>query len=421
MRWLLGLVLVGCGASTTDSSTLETKIEVRGADSSPAARGEHVYTTPERIRREACADRSPCVVKSVREVGDGLVVLVQLGEAQELSVPGDKPLELTGLSSQDNRDQFEMLSYGRCIEFEYVRLSGPNLGERRKLGNVCNEGHGAAGMGEDTVTIADGRFTHETSGGSAWRWGSSTTIEVATTSIVSESWSGWWTNGENEQSAEWSWQSFSGKTSWSAPSCDPNRHGPTIEGEGTLLARIEADGFDQVWKTTALGDCATRLGPDQELAAVVVGDRLYVELRDDVYPTGKAVDTLEIWYATDAPSWDDPCAEVEEPEGTTLRILDGKTAALGAAAGPLHVERSAAPVDSVALRIAIDLPPKLEALTLVYRDIDAASGVAKVTQSSELDPMSNASLGAIRTIQSDLYAHCESKGGRLDRVMTWKP
>jgi len=39
-----------------------------------------------------------------------------------------------------------------------------------KLLEACNDGYGAAGVGEEDVSVGENRFVHERSGGSSWRW-----------------------------------------------------------------------------------------------------------------------------------------------------------------------------------------------------------------------------------------------------------
>ena len=44
---------------------------------------------------------------------------------------------------------------------------------------LCNDGYGAAGVGEDEITIGDNRFTHFQAGGSNDRWETTETIRLS--------------------------------------------------------------------------------------------------------------------------------------------------------------------------------------------------------------------------------------------------
>ncbi len=50
---------------------------------------------------------------------------------------------------------------------------------------LCNDGYGAAGVGEDTVTFANNRMTHDQNGGSAWRWSNTTVYSLSPFRAVS--------------------------------------------------------------------------------------------------------------------------------------------------------------------------------------------------------------------------------------------
>src|SRR6185312_900725 len=56
---------------------------------------------------------------------------------------------------------------------EYWLLEGSE--PPRLLLRLCNDGYGAAGVGEDEVTVAENRFVHRQYGGSASRWEETTT------------------------------------------------------------------------------------------------------------------------------------------------------------------------------------------------------------------------------------------------------
>jgi len=65
---------------------------------------------------------------------------------------------------------------------EYWRLEGAE--PPRLLLRLCNDGYGAAGVGEDEVTVAENRFTHSQNGGSASRWEETTTESLSPLRLV---------------------------------------------------------------------------------------------------------------------------------------------------------------------------------------------------------------------------------------------
>jgi hypothetical protein len=67
---------------------------------------------------------------------------------------------------------------------EYWLLDGPAAPKR--LLSLCNDGYGAAGIGEDEVTIGPNRLVHEQSGGSAWRYHSTFTFTLSPSRMASE-------------------------------------------------------------------------------------------------------------------------------------------------------------------------------------------------------------------------------------------
>ena len=65
---------------------------------------------------------------------------------------------------------------------EYWLLGGSE--PPRLLLRLCNDGYGAAGVGEDEVTVAENRFVHRQYGGSASRWEETTTETLSPLRLV---------------------------------------------------------------------------------------------------------------------------------------------------------------------------------------------------------------------------------------------
>lgn len=70
-----------------------------------------------------------------------------------------------------------------CDLFEYWLLDDERP-EPVLLSTICNDGYGSAGLGRDQVVVEDGRFLHERSGGSNWRWSRNFTLSLDTLSFL---------------------------------------------------------------------------------------------------------------------------------------------------------------------------------------------------------------------------------------------
>ena len=67
---------------------------------------------------------------------------------------------------------------------EYWLLDG--TAAPKQLLKLCNDGYGAAGVGEDEVTVGPNRLVHTQSGGSAWRWDGTYTFTLSPWRVTSE-------------------------------------------------------------------------------------------------------------------------------------------------------------------------------------------------------------------------------------------
>lgn len=130
---------------------------------------------PDAARKAAiCQGRTTCELAALHEAGrspDGatlVVVEVHLGLADKPDDPVD------GCRSDDRRDG----------GVEYWLLEGDAA--PRQLFALCNDGYGAAGVGEDEVTIRPNRLVHTQSGGSAWRWSGRFTYSLAPWRLLAE-------------------------------------------------------------------------------------------------------------------------------------------------------------------------------------------------------------------------------------------
>ncbi len=122
-----------------------------------------------------CQTRAACTIGKVYDGGRSasaaplIVVEVHLGLTDK---PDDAPDE--GCHAEGKFDG----------GVEYWLLEGAQPPKR--LLKFCNDGYGAAGVGEDDVTVESGKLIHRRVGGSAWRWESATTYTLSPWRAIAE-------------------------------------------------------------------------------------------------------------------------------------------------------------------------------------------------------------------------------------------
>jgi hypothetical protein len=122
-----------------------------------------------------CQTRSSCTIGATFDGGRSAtgsaltVVAVHLGLA-------DKPV--------DAPDDGCQAGAGFDGGVEYWLLEG--TAPAKQLLKLCNDGYGAAGVGEDDVTVGANRLVYTQLGGSSWRWQSTVTFSLSPWRAVSE-------------------------------------------------------------------------------------------------------------------------------------------------------------------------------------------------------------------------------------------
>jgi hypothetical protein len=137
-----------------------------------AASGADAATPTAEQKALICGARASCKVTRMTDAGkDGegkalAVVELHLALADR---PAEAPEEgcFSNPGSADERDG--------GIEYWLIRAGDAP----QRLMSLCNDGYGAAGVGEDEVTIGKNRLIHEQSGGSAWRWDATVTYSLS--------------------------------------------------------------------------------------------------------------------------------------------------------------------------------------------------------------------------------------------------
>jgi hypothetical protein len=122
-----------------------------------------------------CGQRTTCAIAAVNDAGKGAgdvklaVVEARFGLADKLdSAPDD------GCRTEGDNDGGH--------EFWLLQGAAPP----RLLLSLCNDGYGAADVGEDEVTVTPNGLVHRQAGGSAWRWDVTEKIRLSPLAITHE-------------------------------------------------------------------------------------------------------------------------------------------------------------------------------------------------------------------------------------------
>jgi hypothetical protein len=362
--------------------------------------------------------------------------------AQELPAGKDaagRPLTVVrlALDARDTASDPPDADLDRCVPYEWWLRRGA---ESRALLRLCNDGYGAAGVGEDAVDVAPNRFTHVQHGGSSWRWTTTRVLQLAPLRPVSEATEGAWTLGLNEESCGWDRTTWKGTCNWTAPRCDADGNpvgGDDAAGPAYAFRRLPAPALpagwrSEGWRAAALGTCAAEAdyavhgapAPADARLRVVAGpeDELYVEVEDDVWQKGAKNwifdDHVELWAGEGATYMDHCLADDEHrPVQWGIGLFEpwvrpgfGDPKSLPA------VERAVLPGR---VRLKIRLPSHAEGVTVVYSDSDDGRTQERLIATSALRHGDGASLGRRLPIPSD-DALCVVRNGRLDFDDVWK-
>jgi hypothetical protein len=363
-----------------------------------------------------------------------------------------------------------------CHPYEYhlvVHIKG-KIRARQLLSEACNNGYGAAGVGEDAISVdaATKTFTHKQSGGSNWRWDNTTTIGLDPIRTVSEGKSSSWILDEDGTSESWAlnYDTFEGTESWSAPDCEGRRKqaeaAKKLDGgagvdesaasfyyEAVAVPRVElpAAFVKDGWRTTALGNCGAPVdgdalgfaiyggkgrAADAAMRVVVSKDGvLFVEISDDRWTSeGKSwvkEDHIELWLTGPGGSgrpdrcYDDlpnpPPPEKPEPDPSRqwgIRISDGQVFPGFGSPEPLAGVEVVRKGGTARARIPVGDWLKSEdqenAITVVYSDSDDGVRQKRLIATSQLDRRRGKqfSLGSVRIVDP-AEATCVAKGKAL--------
>jgi hypothetical protein len=350
-----------------------------------------------------------------------------------------------------------------CAPYEYHLIvhSHGKIRERQLLSQQCNNGYGAAGVGEDTngVDKEAHTYSHGQSGGSAWRWERGIEIGFDPLRVISIDESSFWTLDQEATSkdAEWNHDTFQGSESWGAKDCEARRKENEARDAGAgndesyaslsfsavIIPRVQLPpAFVQGgWRSIALGNCGAFVDGDQQgfavyggkgaaadasLRAVVSTDSfLFVEITDDRWTTGGKTwvkeDHIELWAAPQSGSTGidvdcDPSPAADPSVQWGIRISDGQVFPAFGSPAPLtgvEVVRSGHTV-RVRIPVAEWLKGKDDgtAMTIVYSDSDDGLRQKRLIATSQIERGHLLSLGHVRDVDPDV-ASCVLKGKTL--------
>ncbi|WNG61609.1 hypothetical protein F0U59_48020 [Archangium gephyra] len=380
-----------------------------------------------------CAKREPCRVVETLDAGkDAQGRSLQVKHLSLGWADVDTAAELIGRKfGPGNRKQEGSRAEGQCeaLEWWLVRPSQP----AQLLLSVCNDGYGSAGVGEDSVTVADNRFTHEQNGGSRQRWSVSRTLQLSPLRQVIEGHRS--TDGMDAEQKEsgdyWDAEQLRGEVVRAAPECEP---GQASLGERTLpfLPQVQVDKayLEGGWKQAGLGACGFEAGnfllgtqddpKDAGLKALLVApDTLLVEVRDNKWtgPSAKWLndDHVELWLAPQPPQELTGCgkpAAAQLPSQWGIRVADGKVfPAFGSPKQTLQVERAELP-GKQGYRMKLKLPTPFQAISVVYSDSDSGKKQERMLATSAVKFGRPETLNPVRVVPP-AEATCGVKNGEL--------
>ncbi len=384
-----------------------------------------------------CAGRPGCDVASVTPAGVGKNR--QLLRVIELHF--DQAPAGTWAEGLDCRDGWREL---------YVEAGQ----ETTLLQQLCNDGYGAAGLGEDSFEIGDNRLQHSQSGGSSWRWGQTLTYQLSPLRVLQEAWDGYWSIGLNYESGHWDWTDWSqGDLEWWSPLCQADGYAPDPKDDdppdeeikrAVLIPRLEEQALPAGTLDVSPGTCATTLSPENGRSFVIWGDAaaaaadegwmklltvahnlLFVSVRTQRVAAGGRTwlsdDHIEIWQSPWL-SYGNACLPRDaQAQQWAVRLVDG---AIFPAAGnpkelPELLARSST-VDSsggVIVSMTLRLAAPLENLSVVFSKGDGKSKQRWLLSSSDLRFGDPASLGHTYTVPANAVT-CIVDEGRIN-VERW--
>lgn len=313
-----------------------------------------------------CAGRSGCSVTQVQDAGTGTDAT---------------PLQVVTLAVERAADGSEGQT---CAASEVWRMQPP-----ARVLRLCNDGYGASGVGEDTVTVGPNTLTHGRYGGSAWRWTTAHQWTLSPLALVASSSSTFHAAAPDHES-ETHFDRISGvqTTRWSTPQCG-----------GLTGAFVVIPQAGPVPEALPLHTCAARADATGTLGHLVHGapgtpsdtslwvsassaTELVIDIVDDTWVseppthdhTWVHTDHVELWVGSTRP---DPSMDWDCPDATAAQwgiLLDGQVVpAAGALNSAPPTARRVVPGPPGRVRLVVQIPDTSKSVTVIYSDSDGQS------------------------------------------------
>lgn len=352
---------------------------------SSIALGDPTPKLKKKIYNQIC-DMRACGEVSIKSAGHG---------------PGGENLLIAALTLQQDEQE-------ECVPIEHWLAVEKNrrIVDVQLLAVDCNDGYGAAGIGEDIIEISNNFFSHERCGGSAWRWSQKKALQLYPLEIIEEYTYNYHTFIPNNQENHRDWRNFSFRSERTVPSCESlnKKSGEYEKIYTTKSISIPILKAKNTWDMTSLslGACGAEAdssgkngfiihgkkgSPDDAAFVAMLTDKneLWIEIKDDHWVSGADRwifdDHLEIWLS--GREEDFFCvSEAEKPVQWGVRVTDGKVfPAFGA---PLPLTVKAFHADSKRVRMRLALPEPVDRITVVYSDSDDGKTQERLISTSEL-------------------------------------
>ena len=362
----------------------------------------------------ACAGRSGCSVVHAYDAGRG---------------PSGK-LSVVQISLPERTDPEAALT---CLPAEYWFVARrPETVNRRLLFDLCNDGYGSSGLGEDQVEVGPNRLLLSQYGGSAWRWQRRTTVQLDPPAVLETEHHEYWSVSVNSAHGVWSWERFAGGELWFSPPC-----GETLTDDIWMAADIHSAPpgaavwhyLPQLpggmlaagdWSTVDFADCALRLAAmspqddvldgfllagtaaapeDASVLALLVGTGLLLEITDDHYsPRDDLTIVTTNW---ERPDYAEECFAPPRPR-PALQVRHVPPARPGSA----DVRLAAA--QGTRRRFVVDLPEDFRLVTIAYDDWDHGHLERRLASSRFIAGRAE-TLGTARSLPADACTLVQGK------------
>ncbi len=213
-----------------------------------------------------CDERKPCRVLSEQPAGPD-------EQQRALSV---MTLSLAA-TSREPFDPARITDGCEPVEYWLIRRDKRGVVEVELLLQVCNDGYGAAGMGEDVIEVSDNRFSHEQSGGSGLRWSEREVLQLSPRRLLEQGDVGYFSRRAGRSGQSWDWLKFSGSGEHLCPSATleakPSEASDIASWLLVPVVEVEPDFAASGWKRASLGACSARVGANEEAGFVVHGQQ----------------------------------------------------------------------------------------------------------------------------------------------------